>query len=162
MILVAVDPGLSGALALYDTEIRDLKLRDMPTYERKVSGAKAARRFLDEAEVLSILQWGTVMGAEMLVIEEVGGLPGQSGSAAFTFGYGVAVVVTTARLLGMRIERVRPAKWKQEMNCPADKRAARARASELLPAYADQWKLAKHDGRAEAALLALYAERRRL
>ena len=39
---------------------------------------------------------------------------------------------------------------------PADKNASRRRASEFFPDCADQWKLAKHDGRAEAAMLAWY------
>jgi hypothetical protein len=35
----------------------------------------------------------------------------------------------------------------------------RARASQLLPGSADQWRLRRHDGRAEAALIALYGLR---
>jgi hypothetical protein len=42
---------------------------------------------------------------------------------------------------------------------PAAKDGARARASQLLPGAADQWPLVKHDGRAEAALIALWGIR---
>jgi hypothetical protein len=36
---------------------------------------------------------------------------------------------------------------------------ARARATQLLPAAAHRWPLVKHDGRAEAALIAYYGRR---
>jgi hypothetical protein len=42
---------------------------------------------------------------------------------------------------------------------PAEKDGARARASQLLPQHAGHWPLKKHDGRAEAALIALYGWR---
>jgi hypothetical protein len=39
------------------------------------------------------------------------------------------------------------------------KDASRARASELLPAYSHLWQRKRDDGRAEAALIALYGWR---
>jgi hypothetical protein len=53
-------------------------------------------------------------------------------------------------------QEVRPVDWKKSLNIPADKSAARQRASTFFPDDAEQWALAKHDGRAEAALLAWY------
>ena len=50
-------------------------------------------------------------------------------------------------------------RWKRALGVQKSKDAARARASQLLPAAAAQWGLRKHDGRAEAALLALYGAR---
>ena len=52
-----------------------------------------------------------------------------------------------------------PRRWKRALHVPKAKDAARARASQLLPEAAHQWRLRKHDGRAEAALLALYGAR---
>jgi hypothetical protein len=45
------------------------------------------------------------------------------------------------------------------VGAPAGKDGARARASQLIPSAAHHWPLKKHDGRAEAALLAFYASR---
>ena len=42
---------------------------------------------------------------------------------------------------------------------PAAKDGARARASELIRGGAAHWPLIKHDGRAEAALIALWGSR---
>jgi crossover junction endodeoxyribonuclease RuvC len=47
-------------------------------------------------------------------------------------------------------------KWKKSLGVPADKYAARMRASQLLPEFAHNWPLKKHDGRAEASLISLY------
>ncbi len=40
---------------------------------------------------------------------------------------------------------------------PQGKDGSRLRVSELMPAYAECWRRAKDDGRAEAALIALWA-----
>jgi hypothetical protein len=42
------------------------------------------------------------------------------------------------------------------MHLSTDKNASRALASQYFPDAADQWKLAKQDGRAEAALIAYW------
>jgi crossover junction endodeoxyribonuclease RuvC len=151
-VILAADPGLTGALALYDG--RRLEVRDMPTLTRIVSGKP--RKALDEQGVHDLFGWARMMDATTFVIEQVNGMPGQSGPAAFTFGYGVGVLTACAVAHGFAIERVAPARWKAAMNCPADKRAARARASELLPAYSSLWSRQKDDGRAESSMLALW------
>jgi hypothetical protein len=51
---------------------------------------------------------------------------------------------------------VHPRTWKRALGVPREKDGARARASQLLPAHAHLWPLKKHDGRAEAALIATY------
>jgi hypothetical protein len=48
------------------------------------------------------------------------------------------------------------------MGVTKSKDGCRARASQLLPEAADQWPLRRHDGRAEAALIALYGARQLL
>jgi hypothetical protein len=54
---------------------------------------------------------------------------------------------------------VPPRRWKSALQVPASKDAARFRASQLLPQAAHLWPLKKHDGRAEAALLAVFGGR---
>jgi hypothetical protein len=49
--------------------------------------------------------------------------------------------------------------WKKALGVPADKDGARARASQLMPENAWLWPLVKHDGRAEAALIAYWGIR---
>jgi crossover junction endodeoxyribonuclease RuvC len=51
---------------------------------------------------------------------------------------------------------VAPAIWKKHFGLSTDKDASRALAGQTFPDQADLWKLKKQDGRAEAALIALY------
>jgi len=158
-MILAADPGLYGALALWDPETQALTISDLPFTEKKVRGAKALRKVQDEALMVAAVETFRFMGATVFVIERVGGMPGQSAPAAFNFGYGCGVLVTAARAAGLRIERVEPSVWKAALRVPRDKNAARARASDMMPTHAHLWPLKKHDGRAEAALLARYGER---
>lgn len=158
-ILVAVDPGLTGAFACYDTARGRLDVMAMPTY-KQAKGKASARNTLDEEEIVALITSFHGMGATHLFFEEVGGLPKQSASAAFNFGYGCGVIITTARVLGMVIERVRPEIWKAALKVPKDKNAARARASEMIPTHKHLWPLIKDDGKAEAALIAVYGQQR--
>lgn len=150
-MILACDPGLHGAFAWTDGTA--LAVRDMPTRTETVN--RRQRLVIDEAGVERMLR-SCRSRASVLVIEQVSGMPGQSGPAAFTFGYGVGVVVGAAQVLGYEIEKVAAARWKAVMGVPADKNKARARASELWPGHEETWALKKHDGRAEAAILALY------
>jgi hypothetical protein len=148
-MILTCDPGLKGAFALvYPGELR---MWSMPVYTRKVGSKERAA--LDEDAAIEIIKYAAVMGADEFVIEKVGGVQGQSASAAFTFGYGVGVLVTAARLQGMRIERVPAVTWKRALKAPADKQASRARASELMPQWSHLWPLKSHEGRAEAAMI---------
>ena len=158
-ILIAVDPGLTGAIASYDTKRGRLDVMAMPTY-LQAKGKAAKRVTLDENELVALITTLHGLGATHLFIEEVQGLPKQSASAAFNFGYGYAVIITTARVLGMVVERVRPERWKAALRVPKDKNAARARASEMIPTHKHLWPLVKDDGKAEAALIAIYGEQR--
>lgn len=152
-MILAVDPGLSGALARYDGQ--HLSVIDMPTYVRPAGKRQIDRRFIDEAELVRLVQV-CGMEADWLIVEQVGGIPNQSASSAFTFGRGVGVIIGAAIGIGLKREEVHPATWKSALKVPADKRAARARASELLPAYSGLWTRQKNDGRAEASLIALW------
>lgn len=150
-MILACDPGLGGAFALYGGG--SLTVTNMPVHMND------GRRVIDAPDVLAQVRLFKDLGATRLVIEDVHGAPGQSAPAAFTFGYGVGVVTMAAMSCGYEIERVAPSVWKRALKVPSDKRAARARASELLPAYGHLWPRQKDDGRAEAAMIALYAER---
>ena len=55
---------------------------------------------------------------------------------------------------------VTPQLWKKAMRLVADKDAARQRAVQLFPERAEWFRRVKDDGRAEAAMIALYGWQR--
>jgi hypothetical protein len=82
-------------------------------------------------------------------------MPRQGVASAFNFGVGFGSVLAVLQARHIAIELVTPAVWKRAMGLSADKRASLDKARLLYPT-ADLG-LAKHDGRAEALLLAHWA-----
>lgn len=91
---------------------------------------------------------------DVVVLENVNAFRGSSAQSAFAFGRAFGVVEGAAESLWLRVETVSPARWKAAMGLGRDKGASRALACRLWPDRRDDFKRAKDDGRAEAALLA--------
>lgn len=158
-MILACDPGLGGAFCFYVPAIGRMDIAPMPTFLRTMVGKKTKRRTLDEHALFDLVGSYAKEGAVHLYIEQVGGMPGQSAPAAFNFGVGYGAVRMAAISAGLTIEAVPPATWKSIMKVPRDKKGARQRASEMIPTHRHLWPAAGDDGKAEAALLALFAER---
>jgi crossover junction endodeoxyribonuclease RuvC len=127
---------------------------DLPVHVLTRGGKK--KRELDIAGLIGILSLRRLTHA---FLEAIGAMPGQGVSGVFAFGkcYGVILGVIAARSIPVSL--VPPVRWKRALVVPKAKDGARARASQLLPEAAHQWRLKKHDGRAEAALIALFGLR---
>lgn len=160
-MIAACDPGVYGALALYDGA--RLVVRDMPIYFKAAGARGNDRAFIDSDAAIATLKGFQLLGAEHFFVEKTGGYEGQGVHAAFMFGHGAGGVTWAAKALGYKVEEVPPGTWKSAMRCPSSKAAAIARATELLPAYVNLWapvrgngSEAVRSGRAEAGMLALY------
>jgi crossover junction endodeoxyribonuclease RuvC len=153
--ILAIDPGLSGALAVYWPATGAVSVIDMPTVN--AGKGKASKRIIDVQElarlVAEIVAEGDVTHA---FLEQVGTRPGEGAVGAFSFGEGVGILRGILAANFIPVTRVTPAVWKKALGVPAAKDGARARASELLPRHADKWTRVKDDGRAEASMLAFY------
>lgn len=150
-IIVGADPGASGAFAKLDPIAHTIEIFDMPTFIIK-PGAKA-KTVLDHAAMGYILDDDRIVH---LYIEEVNARVGEGVVSSFSFGSRFGAILGCCGGLKVPVTQVRPAKWKSELKVPADKDSARFRASQYFPSCASAWKLKKHDGRAEAALIAFY------
>ena len=150
MMILGIDPGLSGALALYDGD--KLKIFDIPT----VAAPKRGRE-VDWPELARIVDAAAPIAHAFL--ERAAARPGQGVSSMFKFGtvYGGLRGIVSANFIPITL--VTPQTWKSALSVPRSKDGARQRASELLPRYSGQWQSRSHHGRAEAALIALYAWR---
>ena len=160
-MILAVDPGITGALASFDeAAMRLIAVTDMPVTTTMKRGRE--RNAIDVIEMTDWLRVHYEMGARCIAIEHVQGLPGQGAPSAFTFGYGFGELLGTSRILGFNVRLVRPQEWHKDhfiRGRGRDKASSRNRATKLMPDAAHNWKRVKDHGRAEAALIAWwYAE----
>ena len=148
-MIVAVDPGASGALAFFNADAGTLDIIDMPIVAVQ-RGAKTKNEISPQM-LAAIVRARRV---ERAVIERVGAMPGQGVSSMFAFGRGVGMVEGVLAALQIPIEYVTPQQWQKAVNMRGGKDGSRARAAEIFPAYAHLFARAKDDGRADAALIA--------
>lgn len=163
MSLVAgIDPGTSGALAIYDTDtMRVLGMHDMPHWYMTVG--KKQRKRVDPVALMELFDTVCMMGVELVVIESVGGRPGQSASAGFVFGYTVGLIYMACMYKKLMVETVPPAQWKKMLSIPGKAKGTdddiMNRADELFPNDRELFR-GKQGGknldRAEAAMLARF------
>lgn len=145
-LIVGVDPGKSGAIALLTIDGDLVDAYDMPVVDGLISPAVLA----------SYEGWRTTPYRFHAVIEDVHAMPGQGVTSMFSFGRSVGVVEGVFGALGVPVTRVAPAKWKKSFGLSRDKGESRRRALELWPSSARLFERVKDDGRAEAALIALW------
>jgi crossover junction endodeoxyribonuclease RuvC len=112
-----------------------------------------------EVDVMSIVDLLRSWQPDVCYFEQVGGIPGQSASAAFNFGRAAGACEAIVKASGARFVFVPPARWKKAMQVTGDKDEARAKATNLFPYAAASFRRKMDDGRAEAVLLALYGHR---
>jgi len=148
--ILGIDVGMNGAFAFYDGV--ELMIYDMPTHKRnktsRVDCGRVARIIADNKP-------------DHAFIEQVNAF-GMGASSAYNFGFGCGAIEGVLSSLQVPFTYITPQVWKKAMQCPTEKDGARARASQLLPQFAHNWDLKKHDGRAEASLIALYGMREKI
>ena len=154
MIVVGIDPGLSGAIARYDSIANTLEVHDMPTFMLERNGKK--KRDVDLSSAARVIDNATKEAGTRICVEQVSSMPGQGVSSVFALGKAYGIVLGICAATFCPLETVTPAVWKRGLSVPSMKDGARARASALLPMHSHLWTRVKDDGRAEASLLALW------
>ena len=148
--IIGIDPGAAGAVAILENG-RLTQVFDMPVVEMTVGG-KAKRRVAPELLATELRLYN--LADTVAVVEQVGAMPGQGVTSMFAFGQAYGLVLGVLAGLWIPTTTVTPASWKKALKLNTGKDGARAKAAQLWPAQADQFKRVKDDGRAEAALLA--------
>lgn len=151
MLILGIDPGLSGALAFLDTTTDAVVIMDMPTVE-VVRNGKTKREV--SAALIADLVAGK--GVVQAFVERVSAMPGQGVSSMFSFGRSVGVLEGVLAAYEIPTTLVTPQAWMKAMNVRAGKDGSRERAMQLFPQYADQFARKKDNGRSDAVLIAKY------
>jgi crossover junction endodeoxyribonuclease RuvC len=143
-VIMGIDPGISGAIAFYFPVAPErIAVDDVPVAGGEINVHELARLIRVHRPTLA-------------VIERVSAMSGQGVTSMFNFGRSYGDVRGTIGAMEVPLHFVTPQKWKKHFGLSSDKDESRLRAIRLFPAVADSFNLKKHDGRAEAALIALY------
>ena len=149
-VLLAVDPGKSGRIALFRANGLSCFALATPAHLSLL-----VRNHLPNFD-----------GPIRVVIEQVNGAPGQSGPASFNFGKAYGELLGVCIALDVEPVLIRPVDWKGGLGLRREHGETNARfkgrslamARELWPQHAKTFfARAKDDGAAEAALLGHYA-----
>lgn len=156
MRVIGIDPGLDGALCYHDTLSGEVSILDMPTITVKVgTGAKAKNR--RRVDPHAVLEWLVIGGqVDLVVLESSLPRPGEGAQGAFTMGRGWGILEGLLTALQRPWRVVTPQAWTKALAVGPDKGVHRETAMRLFPNYADQFRLVKHDGRADAALMSYW------
>ena len=154
MLIIGIDPGISGSICFFK-DGRILEVIEMPVMtegkknKKQVNGAQIYNEFLkrinkkeDEIRV---------------VIEQVSAMPGQGVTSMFNFGQSFGILKGICSAMQLPMFFVRPAKWKKYFNLiNSQKDASRTRAIEIFPYFSTQLSKKKDSNKADAILIASF------
>lgn len=149
MRTIGIDPGQTGALGVLGPDGEFELVWDLPIIRDHslawVDGGRLQTRLIESLA-------GRPARA---VVERVSAMPKQGVASSFTFGVTFGSILSVLQARHIPIELVTPATWKRALGLGPDKQASLDKARLLFP-HADL-ELAKHEGRAEALLVAHWA-----
>jgi crossover junction endodeoxyribonuclease RuvC len=148
---IGIDPGLSGAIAVIDQAGELVTVADLPFVHDK------SLAWVDGG-VLQVMLLNALQGRPARAyVERVGSMPGQGVASSFAFGCGYGSILSVVQTMLISMMLVTPAVWKRSSRLGQDKHSSLHKARLMWP-RADL-RLAKHEGRAEALLIAEYGRR---
>jgi crossover junction endodeoxyribonuclease RuvC len=146
-MILGIDIGVQGAIALLDGNGALLEISDMPTLHDGPKGRRAINAPLLAAIIFK-------SHADRAFVESVNPRPREGPTGAFAFGRARGVIEGVLAAAGIPATFVTPPAWKRAVGLTlASKDASRAEAIRRWPNHAELFARVKDDGRAEAALI---------
>jgi crossover junction endodeoxyribonuclease RuvC len=154
MLIIGIDPGLSGSICFFEGG-KILEVIDMPVMtegkknKKQVNGAQIYNEFLKRINEKN--------DETRVVIEQVSAMPGQGVTSMFNFGQSFGILKGICSAMQLPMFFVRPAKWKKYFNLiNSQKDASRTRAIEIFPYFSTQLSRKKDSNKADAILIASF------
>ena len=159
MIVVGIDPGLSGAIAILENN-KVLNIFDMPV----MAEGKKNKRQLNSAQLVSIIKNNTKPDVEIaVVVEQVNAMPGQGVTSMFNFGQTFGAIKGVCAALELPIFFVRPSKWKKHFELiNSSKDSSRTKVIEMYPSFSSHLAKKKDVNKSDAILIARFHTETRL
>lgn len=152
-LIMGIDPGLSGAIALITsgTNPSFVSVFDIPT--KKIKGKNRT-----DLAALSLLIESYAQDISIAIVEEVGQIGTKADPfSSFVFGFATGTVHGVLAANNVKIISVRPNVWKAALGLDSNKEKALLKAKKFFPKSATFLKRKKDHDRAEALLLAYFA-----
>ena len=155
MLIIGIDPGISGAICFFeDGEVKEII--DMPVMadgkknKRQINGPQVYNEFLKR---INKFQKKDIV----VVIEQVSAMPGQGVTSMFNFGQSFGVLKGICSAMQLSMFFVRPAKWKKYFGLiKTEKDASRTKVIEIFPYISSELSRKKDSNKADAVLIASF------
>jgi crossover junction endodeoxyribonuclease RuvC len=141
-----VDPGIAGAIGVYDT-VGASDVIDLPTIGEGPSEMLDAKLILRQ-----ILVWCP----DLIICERAQSMPDNGAASSFKFGKGYGQLLAAIQISGVPWTLVGPAVWKKFFRLSKDKELSRHLALQKFPLLHEKLKFKYTHQRAEALLIAMY------
>ncbi|MAJ23110.1 MAG: crossover junction endodeoxyribonuclease [Candidatus Pelagibacter sp. TMED64] len=153
MIIIGIDPGVSGAISILENK-KIIEVHEMPTM---IDGKKHKRQ-VNGALVTQIIKKHLKNNKEIvLVVEQVGAMPGQGVTSMFNFGQSFGIIKGICAALMLPLYLVRPVKWKKHFELiNSEKDASRTKAIQIYPEFSEYLSKKKDSNKADSILIARY------
>ena len=155
MIIIGIDPGISGAICFFDSGIvKDVI--EMPT----MADGKKNKKQINGPQIVNEIQKRIEDIPKkniFVVVEHVSAMPGQGVTSMFNFGQSFGVIKGICSAMQLPIYFVRPVKWKKYFNLiKTDKEASRSKAIQIFPYISSKLSKKKDSNKADAILIASF------
>ena len=155
MFIIGIDPGISGAICFFESDIvKDVI--EMPV----MADGKKNKRQINGPQIVNEIQKRIENIPKkniFVVVEHVSAMPGQGVTSMFNFGQSFGVIKGICSALKLPIYFVRPVKWKKYFNLiKTDKEASRSKAIQIFPYISSKLSKKKDNNKADAILIASF------
>ena len=159
MIIIGIDPGLNGAIAVLKNN-KVLDIFDVPVMPE----GKKNKRQLNSAQLAKLLKDIIHENDDvMVVVENVSAMPGQGVTSMFNFGQSFGLIKGVCAALSLPIFFVRPSKWKKHFELiNSSKDSSRTKVIEMYPSLSSQLAKKKDVNKSDAILIARFYTETRL
>ena len=159
MKIIGIDPGLSGAIAILESN-KVINIFDIPV----MSEGKKNKRQLNSALLVKMIKDNINSNEEVsVVVEQVNAMPGQGVTSMFNFGQTFGAIKGICAALELPIFFVRPSKWKKYFELiNSSKDSSRTKVIEMYPKLSHQLSKKKDVNKSDAILIARFFSETRL
>jgi crossover junction endodeoxyribonuclease RuvC len=151
-VILAIDPGLSGAYALFGKLVL---VGDLPVHQAQHGRGAKVRIELDLHSLREVIASEPITHC---FIERVGAMPKQGVTSMFRFGEAAGAIYGLLVGLRLPVTFVAPRQWQKYHRIGPSPDAARRRAVQLHPQLAPTLARKRDHNRADALLLACYGQ----